>query len=72
MARLKEKMTISMNPEVRTLIKTAAVKLRTTSSALISQWAIAALGSGATDNLKSSSSKKKKIGTVSSTDTLTE
>ncbi len=61
-----------MNPEVRTLIKTAAVELRTTSSALISGWAIAALGSGANDQPKSLSSKRKKIGIVSSTDILTE
>jgi hypothetical protein len=52
-----------MSPEVRTLIKTAAVRLRTTSSELISKWAI--------DNLEIQPSKKKKTSIVSSTDTLT-
>jgi hypothetical protein len=40
MTRTKEKMTLSMSSEARTLIRTEAVRLRTTASALVEQWII--------------------------------
>jgi hypothetical protein len=40
MTRTKEKMTLSMSTEARTLIRSEAVRLRTTASALVEQWIV--------------------------------